>query len=206
MHGAHPQLVRGKLEQLHPTQITVGKIEVACKREEWSKLGKKARKAALDSHWFPTILGPNGQHYIVDHHHFGLALIEEGVKEVPLLVLKDMSWLEPEIFWNMMEHNQWTHPYDERGTRRNFTAVPGNLTRLRDDCYRSLAGAVRSAGGYAKDVAPFSEFLWADYFRNHISARRIERDLAGTLAKAVELARSQDARYLPGWVGTFEAT
>jgi hypothetical protein len=102
MHGAHPQLVRGKLEQLHPTQITVGKIEVACKREEWSKLGKKARKAALDSHWFPTILGPNGQHYIVDHHHFGLALIEEGVKEVPLLVLKDMSWLEPEIF---MEHD-----------------------------------------------------------------------------------------------------
>jgi hypothetical protein len=50
MLRAHPQLIHGKLEKLHPTHLTVGKAEVARKRTEWGNLGKKARKATLDSH------------------------------------------------------------------------------------------------------------------------------------------------------------
>jgi hypothetical protein len=37
--------------------------------------------------------------------------------------------------------------------------MPKKLTKLQNDAYRSLAGLVRLAGGYAKDEAPFSEFL-----------------------------------------------
>ncbi|HSY29096.1 MAG TPA: ParB-like protein [Burkholderiaceae bacterium] len=205
MSRAHAQLIKGKLTDLHPTQITVGKTEVALKRQAWEALGKKARADTLESHWFPTILGPNNRHYIVDHHHFGLALHEEGVKNVWLMVLKDLSWLDPNVFWNMMHHHQWTHPYDCDGIRRDFDDIPGHIDELQDDPYRSLAGEVRCAGGYAKDVTPFSEFLWADFFRTRITIDRIQDNFDKALAKGIKLARSQEARYLPGWSGVFES-
>ena len=199
-----PQLTNARLAQLHPTQITVGKMEVALKRKQWAGLDKKSRTAALDSHWFPAIAGPGGKYYIVDHHHFGLALLEEGVKMARLMLLKDLSWLDPSKFWRVMDHHQWVHPYDSMGVRREFLAVPLQLTQLQDDPYRSLAGEVRRAGGFAKDVTPFSEFLWADFYRNKIAVAVIENDFSKALAKAKKLAGTQEARYLPGWCGVTE--
>ncbi|MBC7490474.1 MAG: chromosome partitioning protein ParB [Glaciimonas sp.] len=205
MLHARPQLISAKLEKLHPTQITVGKLEVALKRKHWSALGKKERTAALASHWFPAILGPEEKYYILDHHHFGLALLEEGVKTVSLMLQKDLSWLNPVKFWTVMDHSQWVHPYGTDGTRHEFNAIPKHLEHLQDDPYRSLAGELRRAGGYAKDVTPFSEFLWADFFRNRISSDILDHDFNKALVKAKRLARSQEARYLPGWVGVIAA-
>lgn len=200
MHPA-PQFIDVKLEKLHPTQITVGKLEVALKRKQWGLLGKKARIAALASHWFPAIFGPEGKYYIVDHHHFGLALLEEGVKTVSVTVLKDLGWLDPAKFWRVMDHHQWVHPYDSDGIRRDFHAVPYLLSHLHDDPYRSLAGELRRAGGYAKDVTPFSEFLWADFLRRRIKPRQVSRDFDAAAIKALKLAKSADADFLPGWCG-----
>lgn len=202
MSRPKPQLVTAKLSLLHPTQITVGKAEVALKREAWSHLNKKARSEALAQHWFPTIIGPEEKHYIVDHHHFGLALLEEEVNTVSLMVLKDLSDLAHSHFWLVMDHYQWVHPYDNTGARREFTAVPHHLGHLEDDPYRSLAGEVRRAGGFAKDVTPFSEFLWADFFRYRIPFPDGNTDLTAAIKKALKIAHSQDASYLPGWYGT----
>mgnify|MGYP003601662309 CR=1 FL=1 len=201
MTRAKPQLVKARLNKLLPTQITVGMAEVALKRAHWASLGRKARAAALADHWFPGIIGPEGRHYIVDHHHFGLALHQEGVKTVSLMILKDLSWLEPLHFWHVMDHHQWVHPYDSEGLRRDFSAIPRHLSGLRDDPYRSLAGELRSAGGYAKDVTPFSEFLWADFLRSRIAPASLQKNFPKALAQALKLARSQQARYLPGWSG-----
>src|SRR5450830_213780 len=107
MARPRPQLVTGKLEKLHPTQLTVGLAEVATKREAWTKLKRKERAAALDKHWFPCVLGPDERYYITDHHHFGLALMLEGVKSVSLLMLKDLSFVDRSTFWNVMAFNQW---------------------------------------------------------------------------------------------------
>jgi hypothetical protein len=204
MPHPQPQLINARLDKLHPTQITVGKIEVALKRKQWGELGKKSRIAALASHWFPVISGPEDKYYIVDHHHFGLALLEEDVKTVSVMLLKNLSWLDPSKFWSVMDHHQWVHPYDSEGVRRDFHAVPHQLTHLHDDPYRSLAGELRRAGGFAKDVAPFSEFLWADFLRNHIHVSLIEQDFSKALTKAKKIARTQEARYLPGWCGVIE--
>jgi len=201
MTSAKPQLVKARLNKLLPTQITVGMAEVALKRQRWASLGRKARITALSDHWFPSIIGPEGRHYIVDHHHFGLALHQEGVKSVRLMILKDLSWLEPLHFWHVMDHHQWVHPYDSEGLRRDFSAVPHHLSALQDDPYRSLAGELRSAGGYAKDVTPFSEFLWADFFRSRIAPAILQKNFSKALEQAMKLARSQQARYLPGWTG-----
>jgi hypothetical protein len=116
-------------------------------------------------------------------------------------VLQDYSWLDADRFWRVMDFHQLAHPYDENGNRLTFADIPKNVTELRNDPYRSLAGFVRSSGGYAKDSTPFTEFLWADYFRPLISIEDINQDLENTINRAHEMARSQDARYLPGWIG-----
>jgi hypothetical protein len=201
MTRVYRPLASAKLSQLHPTQMTVGMSEVGEKRRQWNALDKSARKDLLARHWFPCILGPEGRHFVIDHHHLGLALIEEGVKSVWLVVLKDLSWLPVHQFWRVMEFHQWVHPYDAAGQRRDYTELPSRLGELVDDPYRSLAGQARAAGAFAKDTLPFSEFLWAEFFRERIAAQALVDNFAGALKKAVKLARTEDARYLPGWSG-----
>lgn len=203
-HGpCHPILAVAP-ERLHPTQMTVGRAEVAAKRAQWHALSKKKRKTLIASHWFPGVLGPQGAVYIVDHHHFGLAMLEEGVDAVPVIVQRDFSWLAPDTFWRTMEFNRWAHPYDERGRRREYAAIPAGLSELRDDPYRTLAARVREAGGCAKDTTPYAEFLWADFFRARLKSAPVGKGGDKLLQRALELAHARDAGYLPGWSGLIE--
>ena len=197
-------LIPANLAALRPTQMTVGYREVTLKREHWKTLNKKQRSAAIDSHSFPAVLGPEKLYYIVDHHHLGLALLEEGGKEVKVMVLKELSWLDFEIFWRMMEHNQWVHPFGADGSRYEYEHLPNEITEMADDPYRSLAGELRNAGGYAKDATPFSEFLWADFLRPRIPESKIAKNFAKALDLAKTLAHKSEARYLPGWAGVIK--
>jgi hypothetical protein len=199
-YATNVALVRARLMQLRPTQFSAGFAEVATKATEWQGMKKKQRQQAIQSHVFPAVLGLKHEYYITDHHHLGMALIEEGVKEVWVTKLDDMSWLDPMTFWRTLEFRGWAHPYDHRGRRRPYTDMPGKLTQLKDDPYRSLAGLVRQGGGYAKDQTPFSEFLWADFFRPRISADSIKKQQDQAVRAAISLAHSRDARYLPGWI------
>jgi len=198
-------LVEVKINGLRPTQITVGRAEVEAKRQEWGRLSRKQRNIQLAQHWFPSVLGPKRRYYIVDHHHLGLALHEEGIGSAWTMVLRDFSMLELERFWRVMEFHQWAHPYDETGKRRDYAAIPKQVTGLRNDPYRGLAGFVRNSGGFAKDSAPFAEFLWADFFRPQVDARLIEQAPRQALQQALQLAHGEAARYLPGWTGTVAA-
>lgn len=201
MTHPHPQISRIKLDALRPTQMTVGYAEIKRKRASWKTLKRKARQEFLEQHWFPSILGPQNRYYIVDHHHLGRALQEEGIESVWVLTLKDLSWLETPTFWRVMEYHQWVHPFDCNGERLGFDAIPKKLKHLQDDPYRSLAGALRNQGGFSKDITPFSEFLWADFFRVRIPAECIVNTFDNALEQAMTLAYSAEARYLPGWVG-----
>jgi hypothetical protein len=189
--------------KLRPTQFTVGLREVADKRAAWQAMGHKKRKALLASHWFPGVLGPKQRVYIVDHHHLGLALLEEGVKEVPVMIQRDFSWLQPEVFWRTMEFNRWAHPYDQHGSRIDYAKIPTGLAALVDDPFRTLAARVREAGGCAKDATPYAEFLWADFYRRQLkwAGGRISSKL---LQQALLLAHSHETAYLPGWAGSIE--
>jgi hypothetical protein len=193
-------LTRAKLARLRPTQLSVGYAEVELKASEWKRLKKKQRDHAIRSHVFPAVFGPGDEFYIVDHHHLGIALIEQDIKECWVTKLDDMSWLDPQMFWRTMEFRAWAHLYDNKGRRRPHTEMPEKLTKLQDDPYRSLAGLVRTGGGYAKDEAPFSEFLWADFFRPHIDVKQIKERQAQAVREGIRLAHSREARYLPGWI------
>ena len=202
-----PHLISTELAKLKPTQMTAGFAEVAQKRSQWAALGKRARRALLDTHWFPAVLGVRSRYHIVDHHHLGLALHQEGVEEVKVMVLADLSYLEPAIFWRVMEQRNWAHPFDQHGQRCGFESLPARVSQLIDDPYRSLAGFLRAAGGYAKDTSPFAEFLWADYLRPLVAPELIQKSLTSAVRESLGLARSPLARYLPGWAGvSAEAT
>ena len=54
---------------------------------------------------------------------------------------------------------------------------------------------------FAKDTTPFSEFLWADFLRRRLSRKTVQDNFAKAMEKGLELARSHDAIYLPGWCG-----
>lgn len=189
------------IESLRPTQISVGMHEVNEKRAELSKRKQKKIGTFLGTHMIPVVLGPKKRHYVIDHHHLALALHKEGFSDVLVSVVSDLSALEPEAFWTVMDHRNWVYPYDSNGKRRDIAAIPKSVTGLTDDPFRSLAGALRRVGGFAKDTTPYSEFLWADFLRRNMKRREVEKNFAAALKKAVRLAKAPDAAYLPGWCG-----
>ncbi|TNC14136.1 chromosome partitioning protein ParB [Methylobacterium terricola] len=190
------------IAELRPTQMTVGYREVEAKRKRWREIGDdKEREAFLGSHMIPVLLGPKNRRYVIDHHHLALALHQEGVESVFTTVVADLHHLEKDAFWVVADHRAWTHPYDTEGVRRDVGDLPKSIAGLADDPFRSLAGELRRAGGFAKDNAPFSEFLWADFLRRNIKRKVIKDDFTDALKEALVLACTKEAAYLPGWCG-----
>jgi hypothetical protein len=196
-----PVLTPVAIGELRPTQITVGMREVAAKRQHWREIAAKKDAKFLGKHMIPVILGPKHRHYVIDHHHLARALHDEGVEAVAVAVVANLSKLDTDAFWTVMDNRNWMHPFDAEGRRRAYEDLPKSVAKLIDDPFRSLAGELRRAGGFAKDTTPFSEFLWADFLRRRIKRKLVESDFARTLDKALQLAKSSDADYLPGWCG-----
>jgi hypothetical protein len=189
------------LKQLRPTQMTVGMHEVDAKRRSWDKLADKARRRAMSEELFPVVRGPDKAYYILDHHHTAVALCGEKAHSVQAGLVEDLSDLEPDPFWIFLDHHSWLHVYDNKGRRRRFDEIPKRFEDLKDDPYRSLAGMVRDAGGFAKPEEPFLEFLWANHFRRLVPLRLLKSDLKEAKRRALALAADKAASHLPGWCG-----
>jgi len=190
--------------ELRPTQITVGMREVINKRKNWRAEDKKKGEKFLGKHMIPVILGPKSRHYVIDHHHLARALHDEGVKDVAVTVIANLSSLDRDAFWFVMDNRDWTHPFDADGRRRPYDDLPKSVDKLIDDPFRSLAGELRRAGGFAKDTTPFSEFLWAEFLRRRIDGKEVEKDYPAALEAAFGLAKKKEADHLPGWCGSVE--
>lgn len=189
------------ITELRPTQITVGMREVDEKRERFRKHPTETVGKFLGGHMIPVVKGPKGGLYVIDHHHLALALHKERICDVLVVVVSDLSMLDTEAFWTVLDHHAWVHPYDADGRRRAFRDLPKSVTGLEDDPFRSLAGEIRRTGGFAKDTTPFAEFLWADFFRRRIKRKDVQKHFRSAARRALKLAKSVDARYLPGWSG-----
>jgi hypothetical protein len=204
-HGATPSpqplLHAIDIADLRPTQMTVGMREVERKRADWRKLAPSKSSAFLGRHMVPVVRGPKNRYYVVDHHHLARALHEEGIAQVLISPIADLHTLDKDEFWRFMDNRGWLHPFNADGERRPRTDLPKSIADLEDDPYRSLAGELRYAGGYAKDATPFSEFLWADALRQRVDGKTAGSDFDGALEKALAFAKSAAASYLPGWCG-----
>ena len=201
MHAREPLLKPVPIDNLRPTQITVGMREVFEKRQRWRDYGDKKKGDFLSRHLIPVLWGPKERHYIIDHHHLSRALLDEGQKKVLVYVVADFRKLDRDEFWTLLDLKGLCHPFDREGRRRPVEEIPRSVAGLEDDPFRSLAGELRRIGGFAKDTTPYSEFLWADFLRRRIKRKKVENDFAETLTEALKLAKSEDAQYLPGWCG-----
>jgi len=184
---------------LRPTQMTVGMREVKEKRKRFRE--KKKQAETLGKHMIPVVKGPDKRYYVVDHHHLARALHDEGVTDILVTLIGDLSMVERDAFWGVMDNKRWVYPYDAKGERRHFKDLPKSITELKNDPFRSLDGELRRSGGFAKDTTPFSEFLWADFLSRKIPTRVVEENFAKAMEKSLALAKSPDAIYLPGWCG-----
>jgi hypothetical protein len=203
---SRPLSIGAPVSDLRPTQMTLGFREVEVKRRQWRAADHEARIKLLQRHVVPAVIGPKGRLYIVDHHHFTKALLEEDVPLVGVYVLADLERLGKAEFWTFLDNNDWCHAYDAEGERRPLTDIPKSLPDLTDDPFRSLVGELIRAGGCAKTDTPFFEFLWADFLRRRIKRQLVEKDFGTALVKALDLAKSPDAKSLPGWSGADPAT
>ncbi len=203
-HSIEPILHPIAIKTLRPTQITVGIREVDRKRHAWREHQAAHAGEFLGSHMIPAVLGPGNTYWLIDHHHLARALMEEGVEQVLVAVIAKLSHLPRKRFYAFMDSHNWVHPYDTEGKRRDWDDLPRHVGKMTNDPYRSLAGEVRTGGGYAKSEAPYSEFLWADFYRDRIAPHKVEEDFEKALAKALKLARSKAAAYLPGFSGPQE--
>lgn len=185
--------------ELRPTQMSVGMREVD---EKVAKLKGKDADAYLKTRPVPVVLGPNGRTYLIDHHHLVRAAWEAGLSRVRVEVKADLSGLSEDAFWERMKKENWVYPYDQLGGGPHDPRdLPENVRGLADDPYRSVAGAVRERGGYDKNDAPFSEFLWAQFFRARLSVHPTYHDFEAAVAEAMKLAKTEAAKHLPGWSG-----
>ncbi len=191
------------IETLRPTQAAVGMRAVAAKREKVERRAGRTKEIVrfLEKRPIPAVLGPGDDYYIIDHHHLSLALLQSEVTEAFVRVIDDLSWLPPAQFWKKMAAGGRLHPFDHLGQRIAPSALPATVKDLKRDPHRDLAWSVREAGGFIKTSAPYSEFRWAQFFRNRIPRTSVLRDFEYAHDRGMMLARSRAAARLPGFNG-----
>jgi hypothetical protein len=195
-----PTLQKAIIDQLRPTQLTIGKIEVEEKKKKLCAMTAKDQEKFLEDHPMPVVVGPQNALYITDHHHLARAALEAKITTGCFVVEDNLSKLSLQEFWQEMDKNLWVHPLDENGVRHRYASIPRHLQDLVDDVYRSLAGFVRDAGGYEKTKTAFAEFIWADYFRRNVAIEDVRADFGDAVKAARRLARSPHAKGIPGFI------
>jgi hypothetical protein len=181
--------------------MAVGYREVRVKLQKLDARRVADTDAVMQKRLIPVIAGPGGQLYIRDGHHLALALHLAGRASMLVSIVADLSDLSIEDFWHALDERGWVHPFDGSGRRRQFSRIPSSVLGVEDDPFRSLAGALRRCGVFARSSVPYADFAWADFLRSRIDPDLQARDFAAALALACRLAASHAARHLPGWLG-----
>ncbi|TLG77807.1 ParB-like protein [Methylocystis sp. B8] len=175
-----------RLAELQPTQRAVGYGEVRDKRSKWRALSAEVKRDFLASHPFPAIYGPGAKYFIVDGHHLAFALLQEGVDEVSICQIEDLSDLDASRFFLALQERGLICP---SGAPQTLSELPRALQDLADDPFRTLTASLRRDCGCPKDQAPFAEFRWADFLRAHLRLDSQRSEPALAIAGAKRLIR-----------------
>ena len=101
--------------------------EVIAKRKHWQEMKASKRSKFLAAHMIPVILGPKARYYVIDHHHLARALDDEGVKNVMVTVILNLSMLKADAFWIVLDNRNWMHPFNDNGRRCSYNEIPKSL-------------------------------------------------------------------------------
>jgi hypothetical protein len=201
-----PDLLPGTLclaavDQLHPAQMALGYREVQYRIQQFQAMSPDELDAYLRENFLPVVIAPDRLAYVVDHHHRARSIQMTGLREAVYIKIWEncKDWTEA-AFWQLMQDKAWVYLFDKDGQPVEPGAIPRRLDQLQDDQYRSLGWAVLRAGGYAKSDVPFQEFLWGNYFRQHLTFEDTEGGFQQAVQEALQLCRSPAASYLPGYI------
>lgn len=186
------KILKKDILKLKPTQYCVGFEEVDSKVQKLLKMTAKQRRKHQEGKTIPVVIGPGKEFYMVDHHHAARACWEAGVKKVNVVVIADFSKMSVYKFWRTMTVKGWVYPWI-LGTKLpwQFETLPQDIRGMLDDPYRSLAWAVKEAGGFAKSEVPFFEFAWANLFRNKIEPKLVRNNFELATRKAIKIAKKK---------------
>ncbi len=193
------------ISELHPTQLSVGYQQVYAKEKKLKKLNKGDRKTFLKDRPVPVVIGPNKKMYLVDHHHLCRAAWNLGIEEVYVNILDNKEEMEYRDFWDYMNKKEYVWLHDNDGKLLSLDefldVLPKHIKDLEDDPYRSIAGVVRKQGGFTKVQKPFTEFVWAEYFRKRLDLPNISKEFPEDVVNtALKLSKLPEASHLPGFV------
>lgn len=189
--------------QLRPTQLTFGAIEVERSSEKITAMSHKKLDKYIAAHVAPVVIGPNGAVYLTDHHHFAMAMAKAFGETTSIAAVVVQNWSHKGLaeFWNLMDAKSYTYLFDENGIGpKNAQDLPTQIFDLKNDSYRSLAWAVSNGGGYEASSVPHADFMWANYFRAKISKDAIDADFDNTVVESISIAHSLEAKTLPGYL------
>ncbi|SAK65933.1 chromosome partitioning protein ParB [Caballeronia temeraria] len=192
---------RLRIDHLHPTQVTHGERQIRQKVADYRALNAHELDMAIAAKPIAIVLGPACEPYVIDHHHVACALARIDVQDLPFVLLRDLSSMSRANFWLTLENEAWVYPYDENGRRIAFKDMPVHMWDAVDDAFRSLAAFVRDAGGYEKTDVPLADFRWANFFRAQLPHPVDDTQFDALLERALDLARSDAAAGLPGFLG-----
>ena len=186
---------------LNPTQLTLGLQEVERRAAQMRKLSRRELRTLKENRPVPYVVGPKRRLYIIDHHHLCRALLAVGDETVFLGEARaDWSSLDLKAFWHRMETEGLCWPIDVDGNRRPCLKIPGHVSELTDNPWRTLARGVRGKA-YANEDTPFQEFMWGNYYRSFMTTRLLETDIALAEKLAVKVSLLDEAQDLPGYLG-----
>ena len=101
--GPHEEAHQAGDGLLHPTQVTAGMLEVEEKRKHFQPLSGDDLRRAIKALPMPAVLGRDGKHFIIDHHHLGRALWDAPIDYAYVDVVSDFSKLATEAFWSEID-------------------------------------------------------------------------------------------------------
>jgi autotransporter-associated beta strand protein len=180
---------------LAATQMNLGFAEVNAKTAAFNLEGTLAQlDADLITDIEPVVIGPGGVLYQTDGHHTFRALLDSawGASDpnVYVNVIANFSNLTTAQFWAMMEQENLVYPVNDGVLQNvNFATgapLPGSLLGMTSDVYRGLeysilknkssklfktaaniTGAIgATTPGLDKTAAFYSDFIWADAYRD----------------------------------------
>ncbi len=181
------------VDELEPTQPNVGDSEVAKKTADWNLLDPSQLQATLLGDVETVVIGPGGQLYQTNGHHTFLSLEDSkfGASNPTVFVnvVANFSNDTPAQFLADLQKNGLIYPVNNgvlqtvtpgAGTPPgtvSLSPLPSTLAGLTNDPDRGLEFSVLKnkfpggvSEGFDKTSGAYSDFLWANAYRNAITA------------------------------------
>ncbi len=187
-------LFKVPVNSVQPTQLNLGFYEVGKKITGYDLLGPTGLTKDLLTSVEPVVIGPGGVLYLTNGHHTFTSLTKSiygsANPTVYVNVIANYSNLTTEQFWAQMQASNFLLPLDN-GVIKSVdpltgAPIPSSFAGMTNDPYRGLeysilknknsvlfpnasnitGAAGASTPGLDKTAAFYSDFIWANAYRN----------------------------------------